>query len=634
MSLQKRLRWLLIAFASFALVATFGTIYAVRLHLEDAIASLQRSMDEAAWIDQVRLETREQHVRLREVIDGLREPDELYRAQRDGFFDELRQVAHLALLERRGREAEELLELTAGLRRETDRCLVLAQRGERDAALAALRRGVETQLLPALNLRLRNARAEWDDSRNRSVDQLLATHTQVLILAVGIGMLGIGLVTVGTALVRRWIVVPIRQLEAATQEFSQGNLDFRVPSQSRDELGALGRAMNRMAESLASARAELQVSEGKYRSLFRNLRDTAIICDAQGRVIECHDGDTHLLGRLAETYVNRSLHELWSELHGDSVDWAALLGRVLTDGNQVRITELRLRCDGDGKTTAIVDLIAYPVEFRHARHAAVVLRDVSERHRLEGQARLTEAMEATVTLARGVAHDFNSLLTSAIGSLSMVGSEIGNGRMADQIRRALRACGQAAGLSRTLLSFAGGDRGDPEALRLRETIEMILESLDEEFFDRIEVHTELSHAVLAYIDRDQFTQVVLNLLRNAREAMPEGGDLHVRLAAGRPTPPVEADAPPTHALLSVSDTGCGISPEVQERLFEPFFTTKSRGSRRRRGMGLAIVYAAVKNAGGLIQVEGTPGAGTTFRVCLPLVDQVTEMPTSARDTAE
>lgn len=620
MSLDKKLAWLLAAFAGFALVATFATIYGVRLHVEGALVSLQRSMDEATWIDRVRLAAREQYVRLREAADGVREIDELDRAQRDGFFDELRQIAQFTLRGDRRLEAEELLDLTTRLRREFDRCLLLAQQNQRDQARDVLHSTIGSELLPALDLRLRRTRGVLDESRNRSVDELVATNTQVLILALLIGVFGIGLVIVGTALAHRWIIVPIRNLQEATQQFARGNLSVRLSPQSNDELGALGRAMNSMAEGLAQARAEMQVSEAKYRSLFRNLRDATVICDAQGRVIECHDGDTHLLGPTAQNGSGRSLLDVWPQRQWEAMDWPALVGRVLTQGERVRMSDLRFRQGGDPEKTAIVDLIAYPVEFGHERHVAVVLRDVTERRRLENRARRSEAMEATVTLARGVAHDFNSLLTSAIGSLSLLGSEVGEGKLADPVRRALRACGQAAGLSRALLSFAGGDRGNPEVLCLRETTELILRSMDESFFEGIQLHTDLSESILVSIDRDQFTQIVLNLIRNAREAMPDGGDLTIAVKAGRPRPATDPHEPPTHAVLTVADTGSGITEEVKERLFEPFFTTKSSGTRSRRGMGLAVVYAAVKNAHGLIQVEGEPGVGTTFRVCLPLAE--------------
>jgi PAS domain S-box-containing protein len=621
MSLQRRLTWLLVAFVGFALIVTFGTIYAVRLHVEDAIFGLQRSMDEAAWVDHLRFEAREQHISLREIVEGVREADEPYRERQGEFLEELRQVEQFTLRKPRDPAAEELLKLTARLQQGFDDCLLLVQSGQQDVARARLRDMLEADLLPALDLRLREIRTALDDARSRSVNELVATNTQVLILSLLVGAFGVGLITVGTTLVRRWIIAPVRRLWKATQEFSRGNLDFRLRPQSPDELGALGRAMDQMAEGLADAQHELRISEEKHRALFQNLRDATLICNAAGQVLECHDGDTGLLGKLSEDCTGRSLHELWPHRHSETLDWPALLDRVLTRQHQVRMDDLKLRLDGAGEQIAIVDLIAYRVEFGRAPHVAIVLRDVTERRSLERQARRAEAMEATVTFARGVAHDFNSLLTSAIGSLSRLNSEIGDGKVANQVRRALRACGQAVGLSRALLGFASGSRGNPELLCLSETVRLILDSLDETYFEGIRVHTALDDSVWATIDRDQFTQIVLNLIRNAREAMPDGGDLYVKVAVGWAVPSADAGAPGTHALLAVSDTGRGITPDVRERLFEPFFTTKSPGTRRSRGLGLAVVYTAVKNANGVIEVDGEAGAGAAFRIYLPLEEQ-------------
>jgi signal transduction histidine kinase len=346
-----------------------------------------------------------------------------------------------------------------------------------------------------------------------------------------------------------------------------------------------------------------------------------VICDARGHVVDWHDGDTNLLGDLEPDSSNRHLLEVWPHWRSPMLDWSALIGQVLLQGTQVRVPDLKLSRGSGGEQSAVVDLIAYPVEFGDSRHAAIVLRDVTEQRQLERQARRTEAIEATVTFARGIAHDFSNLLTSAIASLSLAHSASQAARLRDRLGRALRACRQAAALSRRLLSYAGDDQGNPQVLCLRETVELILDSFDEEFFEGVRVRADWDGTVPVRIDRDQLTQIVLNLIRNAREAMPDGGDLHVKVETGRPPAHAEANGPPTHALLTVTDTGCGIAPEVKERLFEPFFTTKARGSRRSRGMGLAVVYAAAKNANGLIHVDSEPGAGTTFRVCLPLEEQ-------------
>jgi PAS domain S-box-containing protein len=629
MSLQKKLAYLLVAFTGFTLAATFATIYGVRLHIENATAGLQRSLDEALWVDRLQLEAREQRVALREIVDGTRAADELYGAQRDGFFLKLDQVVRYGSAEPQATEA--LHTLAAQLRQACERCLDLVNTGEGAAAHELFNNDIDGRLLPALELRLREVRSALDDARNRAVDELVATHTHVLILAVLVGAFGVGLVAVGTALFRRWVVLPIRRFQQATQEFAGGNLEYRLVTPTRDEFGALGQAMNQMAGSLSAAQTDLRVSEAKYRSLFENLQDALVICDAHGRVIECHDGDTGLLGAQRRDAAGRPLLEVWPEWRAAAVDWPALILRVLNEQTRVRIPELELS-RGQG-APAVVDLTAYPVEYGAARYAALALRDVTARWQLQRQARRTEAMEATVTFARGVAHDFNNLLTSVIASLSPLKVEITDGKLAERVRRALLACRQAAGLAKKLLSFAGGDPGDPQLLCLRETVVLILESFDEEFFQNIRVRREGNGPIPIRIDRDQLTQIVLNLVHNAREAMPAGGELLVNVGTGRPPSAQETHGPHTHAVLTVADTGCGIAPEVRERLFEPFFSTKAAGVRRSRGMGLAVVYAAVKNAAGHIDVASEPGAGTTIHVYLPLEKRTAELQGSASENA-
>ncbi len=620
MTLQRRLLWLLIAFAGFALLATFTTIYAVRVHVEDAIATLQRNRSETEWIEQLRLSAREEHIRLHEVVAGLREPDALYLAQRDAFLNELRQVARFTLRRDQGPAAEQMLELTGQLREAFAACLEHVRQAQPEPARQLLHGRIEHQLMPALNVRLQNVRRMLTESGATSVNVLVATNVQVLFLSLAVAVVGVALVAVGVALIRRWVLLPVRDLDAATREFSQGNLGHRLAAPGRDELGALGRAMNEMAENLTRTQSHLRASEAKYRSLFNNLPDAIIICDAQARIIDYQDGDTSLLGRLGRDFTGRSLLDLWGTARADAIDWPTLIGQALTKGARVRVSDIRLRLGGEPETVAIVDLLGFPVSLESQSLVAIVLRDVTAQRRSEFQLRRAEAMEATVTLARGVAHDFSALLTSVITQLSTLSAELGNAQHGELARRALRTCGQAVSLARTLLTFAGGRRGTPEMLNLRETVALILESLDGTWLENVTVQTEFDGDVAAFVDRDQFTEIVLNLVSNASEAMPAGGRLRIKIEAGKLATAADASGPPTHAILVVSDTGPGISPEVRERLFEPFFTTKERGPQRSRGMGLAVVYAAVKNAGGVVQADSRPGAGATFKVWLPLAE--------------
>ena len=141
------------------------------------------------------------------------------------------------------------------------------------------------------------------------------------------------------------------------------------------------------------------------------------------------------------------------------------------------------------------------------------------------------------------------------------------------------------------------------------------------------------------MDRDHLTQVVLNLIHNAREAMDDAmddgmdedkealGELRITKESTMTVDPIENAAPSLHAVLTVADTGCGMTAEVAERLFEPLFTTKPRGRDGRRGMGLAVIDAAVRNSGGFIQVDSELGRGTTFRIYVPAGSSTSVLPT-------
>jgi signal transduction histidine kinase len=271
-----------------------------------------------------------------------------------------------------------------------------------------------------------------------------------------------------------------------------------------------------------------------------------------------------------------------------------------------------------------VDLQIYPIEYGGLRHAAVVLRDVTERNRLQSRLRRAETMEAVGTMASGLAHDFNNLLTSVMGTLSSLASEFTASTHTEHIRSALRACRTAAGLSKRLLGFADSTEGTPQAFGLAETIETIIDSLDSSFFDGIEVWKQLDHSVQTKMDPDQFTQVAMNLLRNARDAMQKNGRLRISVSSITAENPDTGAGEQPYALLVLEDSGGGMAPDVQKRAFEPFFTTKSRAERRGRGLGLAIVYSAVNNAGGFVQVESRPGEGTMFRVYLPTAEPIAE----------
>ena len=249
-------------------------------------------------------------------------------------------------------------------------------------------------------------------------------------------------------------------------------------------------------------------------------------------------------------------------------------------------------------------------------HWVAVLRDTTERRRLEEQLREGQKLEALGRLAGGVAHDFNNLLTVIKGNADLMKEGLPDGLTADELVDDIRgAADRAAGLVRQLLTFGRRQPVRPEVVDLNEVVKETVGMLRRVLGSKVQVAADLSpRAALVRADRTQLVQVVMNLAVNARDAMPRGGTLTVATRAGR------------RVRLEVADTGTGMPPEVRAKIFEPFFTTKGPG--KGTGLGLATVYGIVKQSGGEIAVDSTPGVGTTFRVDLPACDDAAGPPAS------
>ncbi len=273
------------------------------------------------------------------------------------------------------------------------------------------------------------------------------------------------------------------------------------------------------------------------------------------------------------------------------------------------------------------------------RHLAEVVRRNTEelrrknlsleremRHREEVEEQLVQArkLEAVGRLAGGIAHDFNNITTTIVGFADVIDEELGeDSGVHDELSEIKRAALQAARLTKQLLAFSRRGVTRPETLELNETVResagMLRRLIGEDVHLELELDAERGTIT---VDRGQVEQVLVNLVLNARDAMPDGGTLTIRTADEELTEPVVGhDGEPAvgpHVSLSVTDTGCGMSDEVQSRIFEPFFTTKDVGEGT--GLGLATVYGIVKQSGGHVLVESREGHGSTFTILFPRHD--------------
>jgi len=617
-SLRRKLILLLSAFAGFAVLAAAGTIFAVHRQLDRALRHFEKATAQTLEVDRIRYALKSQVLHLREVVRGRREAIQPYFSAREEFSSRVGQFARFGAETAGAPRAEELRRMVAEFEAAFQNCLTALQRGETKTAEDLLSDGIELRLASRLDASLSELKASLETDRAQATAELGATSTRTLIFTGLISGLSIGLVIAGATLIRRWLIQPIATLEIAAGRFSEGDFAYRVSATGRDELGGLGRTLNQMAQRVSDAHATLHDSEMKYRNLFRNLRDAVVICDEGGRVVEYHDSDTHLLGVEGSEHKGRHFLDVWPEWRQVSTDWVLTFGAVITAGKRFRFNDVGIpRAEWDSEGTVFADFLVYRVEIGERRFAAIVARDVTESSRLQTRLRRAETLEAIGALAGGLAHDFNNLLSAVTGSLTMLATQVTDEQQAERIRSALRACRQAAGLSRKLLNFATTAHGDPQIFRLADMVQMILNSLDVTYFEGVAVEKNLGDPVAVRMDPDQFTQVVLNLLRNSCDAMPQGGTIRIDVGSAVDRDMDEGTPPQTYAVLTVEDSGHGMPQDVLKRVFEPLFTTRSRTGGRARGLGMAVVYTAIKNARGFVRIQSELKVGTIVRVFLP-----------------
>jgi len=255
------------------------------------------------------------------------------------------------------------------------------------------------------------------------------------------------------------------------------------------------------------------------------------------------------------------------------------------------------------------------------------MMDVTTRRQLQAQACRSQRMEAFGQLAGGVAHDFNNFLTTILGYSDLLLAEKAvKGQIAEQINEIRDAAGRASSLTNQLLAFSRRQALEPTVLEVNSLIANLEQSLLRLLGDHISVVCHLHHlkkGAHIKVDAGQFSQIILNLAVNARDAMPEGGCLTIETSTLEMAPDADGlaaagDLPPgEYVMISLTDDGPGMDEQVKARLFEPFVTTK--GDRHKSGLGLATSYGIVRQSGGHICAESELGKGTTFRIFLPRV---------------
>ncbi|MCX6558091.1 MAG: PAS domain S-box protein [Candidatus Aminicenantes bacterium] len=414
-----------------------------------------------------------------------------------------------------------------------------------------------------------------------------------------------------------WLGVPLKIRETTigvlvVQTYSPG---LRY---GQDEKNILIFVSNQVAMAIEHKRAEasLRRSEHKNRAILSAIPDLIFLLDKDGVFLDYKaEKDTQLLVK-PEVFLGKRVDDV---LPQQLAELTMKNIRLTLQTHELQVYEYELAID-------------QRLQYFEARSALcgsdevlVVIRNLTEKRRLEQQVLQSQKMESLGTLAGGIAHDFNNILAGILGYASFLKAKLSPGhdffKYVDTIERsAIRA----ADLTSKLMAFTRGDKVNHKPLSINKLIRETLEIISQTFDKSIRIETNLDESLPTVMgDAGQIQQVVMNLCVNARDAMSNGGRLSIvtEMAVFRKVDPLvpEGAGPGSYVKMTVSDSGAGMDKEVLSRIFDPFFTTKATGQGS--GLGLSVVYGIVKGHEGFVTVNSRPGHGSKFNIFFPVSGQ-------------
>ena len=369
------------------------------------------------------------------------------------------------------------------------------------------------------------------------------------------------------------------------------------------------------------AEAAVRDSEERHRLLFEENPIPLLVIDAETLMfLSVNDAAVKQYGYSRDEFTRLSITDIRPE---EDAPLALARAAAPPEVRGQRSGPYR-HCRKDG-SLVMVEIVSRDFVFAGRRARLVLAIDVTEQRHLEDQLRQSQKIEAVGQLAGGIAHDFNNLLTIIKGNVELALHQLPGGvPLRNDLEQIAHAASRAALLTRQLLAFSRKQVLTPAVLDLNEVVADAERMLRRVIGEDITFITQLAPAVSpVMVDRGQLEQVLVNLVVNARDAMPAGGVLTVATADVDLSPNDAAArgiVPGAYVTIRVRDTGVGMDDATRSRIFEPFFTTKPVG--RGTGLGLATVYGVVHQSGGFVSVDTAPGAGSTFTVFLPRTGRI------------
>jgi len=457
------------------------------------------------------------------------------------------------------------------------------------------------------------------------------------------------------------------------------NYSVRVKSVSKDEIGALAEGFNEMLDNIENRDIELahyrqgleelveqrtkeliSANEQLQRELAERIRVEKALQESEYRYRTIFETSGNANVIVEENMTISMVNQAFEKLSGfsrDEIENKKAFGDFVEKGDLDRIKGYHFarrknpqsvpseyECRLVNREGLPRDVYASVSLIPGTTRSIASLIDVTDLRKLQGQLLHSQKMEAVGQLAGGVAHDFNNILTIILGygSILLMNTEK-DSILKTYVESILSSAERATNLTQSLLAFSRKQSISPKNIELNSVIKNVEKLLRRLIGEDIELKTKLSKTVVpVFADPGQVEQVLINLAANARDAMPQGGSLIIQTEVlngdGDFYKKFAHHKPGKYALISISDTGMGMSQETAERIFEPFFTTKEEG--KGTGLGLSIVHGVITQHSGHIEVQSEPGKGTTFKMYLPLVsyqkertrESVVHQPTGGSET--
>lgn len=385
----------------------------------------------------------------------------------------------------------------------------------------------------------------------------------------------------------------------------------------QDQIVILGTIRDITAEKRAAAL--IRQSEENLRITLNSIGDAVIATDVTSAIVQINPVACELTGWSAEEAIGRNLGEVFRIVNGETrLPAEDPVKQILASGKIVGLANNTILISKSGREHLIADS-GSPIRDDNGdiTGAVLVWRDVTEKHRVEEQLRQSQKMDSIGQLAGGIAHDFNNILAGIVGAAELLSEELkDNAELTSLVKRILEAAERTTSLTNKLLAFSRKGKYQSIFIDLNQLIQDCMALLKRSIDRKINITMDLTPEPVGILgDPGQIESTIINLCVNARDAMPDGGDLIIQTALldGR-----EINGFTNHekvAVLTVTDTGAGIEKEILPKIFEPFFTTKPVG--KGTGLGLSAVYGTVREHLGEISVKSEVGAGTAFTLFFP-----------------